>query len=258
MWEWRDVWKFSHSRSCWQKKMQWNHDEKDTKNAEGKLPSSHEWRKAFFGRQNEAIIHCSCVQSKLWYIVENVIELATHLLQWYVQMITVPTKGQERWWIGAKDSSRRVGVFAGERSHWGTKNLVCRFVRELATGDGWTSDDKMTILITEYVSDENMSGKEMTKIRRGNLELVIEIAIFWVNSESGTYFFHQFDGQVNQWQNLSSTANDFCRQCTPWQSAMCWQNNWFCIPSSDDKTMQKYLWCTVIDENGIFCPPDAN
>jgi hypothetical protein len=43
-----------------------------------------------------------------------------------------------------------------------------------------------------------MSGQEMAKIRRGNLESVIKIAIFLVNSESGTYFFHQFDGQVNQ------------------------------------------------------------
>jgi hypothetical protein len=43
-----------------------------------------------------------------------------------------------------------------------------------------------------------MSGKEMAKIRRGNLESVIKIAILLVNSESGNYFFHQFDGQVNQ------------------------------------------------------------
>jgi hypothetical protein len=39
------------------------------------------------------------VQSKLRCIVENVIEWATHLLQWCVQMNAVPTKGQERWWI---------------------------------------------------------------------------------------------------------------------------------------------------------------
>jgi hypothetical protein len=52
--------------------------------------------------------------------------------------------------------------------------------------------------------------------------------------ESGTYFFHQFDGQVNQWQNLSS-ADDFCNQLMPWQSAMHWQNNWFRVPSFDDK-----------------------
>jgi hypothetical protein len=32
----------------------------------------------------------------------------------------------------------------------------------------------------------------------GDLESVIKIAILLVNSESGTYFFHQFDGQVNQ------------------------------------------------------------
>jgi hypothetical protein len=44
---------------------------------------------------------------------------------------------------------------------------------ESATGDGWTSDDKKAILITERVSDENMSGQEMAKIRRGNLESVI-------------------------------------------------------------------------------------
>jgi hypothetical protein len=84
---------------------------------------------------------------------------------------------------------------------------------------------------------------------------VIKIAILLVNSESGTYFFHQFDGQVNQWRNLSS-ADDFCNQLVPWQSAMHWQNNWFCVLSFDDKTMQKCLWCTAIDETGIFCPPD--
>jgi hypothetical protein len=39
-----------------------------------------------------------------------------------------------------------------------------------------------------------MSGQEMAKIRRGNLEFTILL----VNSESGTDFFHQFDGQVNQ------------------------------------------------------------
>jgi hypothetical protein len=27
---------------------------------------------------------------------------------------------------------------------------------------------------------------------------------------------------------------------------MHWQNNWFCSPSFDDKTMQKCLWCTAI------------
>jgi hypothetical protein len=43
-----------------------------------------------------------------------------------------------------------------------------------------------------------MSGQEMAKIRRGNLESGIKIAILLVNLESGTYFFHQFDGQVNQ------------------------------------------------------------
>jgi hypothetical protein len=43
-----------------------------------------------------------------------------------------------------------------------------------------------------------MSGQEMAKIRRGNLESVIKIAILLVNSESGTDFLHQFDGQVNQ------------------------------------------------------------
>jgi hypothetical protein len=53
-----------------------------------------------FGHPNKAIIHCSCVQLKLQCIVENVIEWATHLLQWCVQMNAVPTKGQERWWIG--------------------------------------------------------------------------------------------------------------------------------------------------------------
>jgi hypothetical protein len=62
----------------------------------------------------------------------------------------------------------------------------------------WDSDDKKAILITERISDENMSGQEMAKIRRGNLESVIKIVILLVTSESGTYFFHQFDGQVNQ------------------------------------------------------------
>ncbi len=89
--------------------------------------------------------------------------------------------------------------------------------------------------------------------KKGDLESVIKIAILFVNSDSGTYFFHQFDGQVNQWQNLSS-ADDFCNQLAWWQSAMHWQNNWFCSPSFDDKTMQKCLWCTAIDETGIFHP----
>jgi hypothetical protein len=43
-----------------------------------------------------------------------------------------------------------------------------------------------------------MSGQEMAKIRRGNLESVVKIVTLLVNSESGTNFFHQFDGQVNQ------------------------------------------------------------
>jgi hypothetical protein len=38
----------------------------------------------------------------------------------------------------------------------------------------------------------------MAKIRKGNLESVIKIAILLVNLESGTYFFHRFDGQVNR------------------------------------------------------------
>jgi hypothetical protein len=29
------------------------------------------------------------------------------------------------------------------------------------------------------------------------------------------------------------------------------------MPSFDDKTMQKCLWCTAIDETSIFRPPDV-
>jgi hypothetical protein len=48
---------------------------------------------------------------------------------------------------------------------------------------------------------------------------VIKIAILLVNSESGNYFFHQFDGQVNQWQNLSS-ADDFCNHAMTISNAL--------------------------------------
>jgi hypothetical protein len=64
---------------------------------------------------------------------------------------------------------------------------------------------------------------------------VIKIAILLVNSESGTYFFHQFDGQVNQWQNLSSAEASIFSPPPPlmyfkWSGELAIRNMQ-CIPS---------------------------
>jgi hypothetical protein len=48
------------------------------------------------------------------------------------------------------------------------------------------------------IQSDGIWNSELVLERRGDLDSVIEIAILLVNSESGTYFFHQFDGQVSQ------------------------------------------------------------